>query len=237
MIYGRLNVVRGDFFSEALLVSYRREPTPAKGLPRVGRKGALTGLSREIYRAQIGSETAKRARWFAETRAAPAIASGIATRNSLMNEPVANLAGRDRDRTDILHEYFVASERFNEFIVGCRDIIPKAKAEFLNVTLRHVMKDDTSVLSYAPVRRIAAVMSFSQEISPEGEVDMIRMTEQLIDLVRSIGGSFYLPYRLHARPDQIEAIYPSVSRFVARKKHYDPELRFRNLMWDNYFAT
>jgi FAD/FMN-containing dehydrogenase len=237
MIYGRLNVLRREFFEEALLITYRREPTPATGLPRVTRGGALTGLSREIYRAQIGSETGKRARWFAETVAAPAVSRGIATRNTLMDEPVSNLEGRDRERTDILHEYFVAPERFNEFVAGCRQVIPKAKAEFLNVTLRYVMQDDTSVLSFAPTQRIAAVMSFSQEISPEGEVDMIRTTEALIDVVRGIGGSFYLPYRLHARPDQVEAIYPNVGKFVARKKHYDPGLRFRNLMWDNYFAA
>ena len=63
-------------------------------------------------------------RWFAETVAAPAVTSGIATRNSLMNEPVSNLASDDRSRTDILHEYFVPPERFPEFLEACREIIP-----------------------------------------------------------------------------------------------------------------
>ena len=143
-------------------------------------------------------------RWFAETVAGPGLSSGLATRNNLMNEPVVNLESRDRSRTDILHEYFVAPERFNEFIDGCRRIIPKAQAEFLNVTLRYVAQDDTSVLSFAKTDRIAAVMSFSQEMTPEGEADMIRTTEALIEMVGGIGGSFYLPYRLHARADQIE---------------------------------
>jgi FAD/FMN-containing dehydrogenase len=235
MVYGRLNVERASFFSKALLVSYRREPTPASGLPPVTRSGAASGLSRRIYRAQIGSETAKRARWLAETVATRAT-SGVATRNSLMNEPVSNLEGRDKRRTDILHEYFVAPDRFNDFVAGCRAIIPKAKAEFLNVTLRYVAKDDASVLSFATTNRIAAVMSFSQEVTPEGEADMVGTTEALIDVVRQIGGSFYLPYRLHARPDQVQAIYPNVGRFIERKKHYDPNIRFRNLMWDTYFA-
>ena len=67
MIYGRLNVARDSFFTEALLITYRAAPTPAGGLPPVTRGGALTGVSRKIYRAQIGSESAKRARWLAET--------------------------------------------------------------------------------------------------------------------------------------------------------------------------
>ena len=50
---------------------------------------------------------------------------------------------------------------------GCRRIIPKAEAEFMNVTLRYVAQDDTSVLSFARTNRIAAVMSFSQGITPK----------------------------------------------------------------------
>lgn len=238
MMYGRLNVARETFFDEALLVTYRSEVVPASALPPVSRGGGfMTGLSRELYRAQTGSETMKKVRWFAETVANPALSSGVATRSNLMNEPVANLEGRDRSRTDILHEYFVAPERFNEFLEGCRSIIPKAASEFLNVTLRYVARDETSVLAYAKTDRIAAVMSFSQAMTPEGEVDMLTTTEALIDMVGGIGGSFYLPYRLHARADQIASIYPRVGDFIARKTHYDPSLVFRNLMWDTYFAS
>ena len=237
MIYGRLNVAREDFFTAALMVSYRTEPAPAGGLPPVSRSGGFVGgLSRDLYRAQTGRESFKGLRWWAETVAGPAISSGLATRSNLMNEPVVNLGSKDHSRTDILHEYFVEPERFNEFMDGCRRIIPKAEAEFLNVTLRYVAQDDTSVLSFAKTNRIAAVMSFSQAVTPEGEVDMLRTTEALIEMVGGIGGSFYLPYRLHARADQIEKIYPRVGRFVERKKHYDPGLLFRNLMWDMYFA-
>jgi FAD/FMN-containing dehydrogenase len=238
MMYGRLNVARETFFTEALMITYRTEPAPASGLPPVSRGGGfMSDMSRELYRAQTGWEAMKKVRWFAETVANPGLSSGLATRSNLMNEPVVNLEGRDHSRTDILHEYFVAPDRFNEFLQGCRRIIPKAESEFLNVTLRYVAQDDTSVLSFAKTDRIAAVMSFSQAMTPNGEVDMIKTTEALIEMVGAIGGSFYLPYRLHARADQIAKIYPRAGHFVARKRHYDPALLFRNLMWDMYFAS
>jgi FAD/FMN-containing dehydrogenase len=237
MAYGRLSVARQGFFEEALLVTYRPQPTPQRGLPPAGAGGLLSSVSRELYRAQTGSERAKRARWFAETVVGPKAASGIATRNTLMNEPVSNLASRDRRRTDILHEYFVPPERFNDFVQACQEVIPRAKLELLNITLRYVMADPTSVLAFAPTRRIAAVMSFSQEITPESESAMLRMTEALIDRVLAIGGSFYLPYRLHARRDQVEKAYPGIERFIERKRYYDPNTLFRNAMWDAYFAT
>ena len=235
MAFGRLSPARSGFFEEALLCAYRQMPTPKGGLPPASGKGSLTTVSREMYRAQIGSEIAKRTRWLAETKVAT-IGSGISTRNSLMNEPVANLADRDTSRTDILHEYFVVPERFPEFVRACQDVIPSSGLEFLNVTLRYLAPDKQSVLAYARERRIAAVMSFSQRTTPEGERKMLTMTEALIDRVTDLGGAFYLPYRLHARHDQVRAAYPRFDEFVGRKNHYDPGLLFRNLMWDTYAA-
>jgi len=236
MAYGRMSVSRKNFFDDALMVTFRPVANPPASLPPATSSGKMTGLANDIYRAQTGWEVAKGLRWFMEARLGPTIAGGAATRNSLMAEPVVNLAQKDMHRTDILHEYFVAPERFGEFLAACRDIIPKSRAEFLNVTLRYVAEDKTPSLTIAPVRRIAAVMSFSQEVTPEGEIDMMQTTEALIDRVTAIGGAFYLPYRLHARRDQVEKAYPAVSAFVAAKRRYDPQLRFRNAMWDAYFA-
>jgi hypothetical protein len=47
---------------------------------------------------------------------------------------------------------------------------------------------------------------------------------------------YYLPYRLHATREQLRAAYPRVDAFVAAKRRYDPQLRFRNALWDSYFA-
>lgn len=237
MAYGRLEVARESFFREAVAISYRAEPASGEELPKVEDGGIVSFLSRKIYRAQIGSEWAKRQRWRIESGIAPSLTSGIATRNTLMAEPVANLASSDKDRTDILHEYFVPPENFTQFVEACRRIIPPSPLEFLNVTLRYVKADEESVLSFAPTRRIAAVMSFSQRRRENAdESEMRRVTEALINAAHEGGGSFYLPYRLHATPEQLTKIYPQIDRFAARKRHYDPGLLFRNLMWDIYFS-
>lgn len=237
MAYGRLSVSRAGFFDEALLISFRPAALQPDHLPAATSSSGMTEVQREIYRAQIGWENAKRLRWYMESKLAPMLGSGTSwTRNSLMNEPVVNLAGTNKRLTDILHEYFVPPDRFKDFLQACRDVIPKAKAEFLNVTLRYVAADETPVLSFAPTARIAAVMSFSQDISAEGEADMIQLTEALIERIVAIGGAFYLPYRLHARRDQVEKSYPRAAEFVTAKRRYDPNLTFRNAMWDTYFA-
>jgi FAD/FMN-containing dehydrogenase len=235
MAYGRLSLTRNHFFQEALLTVYRPHPSPPAVLPPARHDTTLTALLNRIYRAQIGHEVIKGLRWEMESRLNPILSSGSVTRNTLMNEPVSNLGNDDPRRTDILHEYFVSPERFVDFLDACRDVIPKAKAEFINVTLRYVDRDSTSRMSYAPTPRICAVMSFSQAMTVDGEVDMMVMTERLIDNVLAVGGTFYLPYRLHARRDQVEQAYPASSAFVARKREYDPGLLFRNAMWAAYF--
>jgi FAD/FMN-containing dehydrogenase len=234
MAYGRLAVDSQHFLRDALLVTLR----PVAGTPPPATSGGLmVTLSREVFRAQIGSDAAKRARWYGETVAAPKSSSSVAARNRLLNEPVANLAGRDRSRTDILHEYFLPAEGLETFLAACRTVIPASRQDLLNVTLRYVQEDRISTLAYARGTRVAAVMLFSQRMTKADDEDMAAMTQRLIDAALDAGGSFYLPYRLHARRDQVARAYPRVEEFVARKRHYDPGLLFRNTMWSRYFAT
>ena len=236
MAYGRLNVDRARLFEDALLVTYR--PTGDQSdLPAAQGSGLMSRMASYVYRWQLGNEPMKRLRWWTETALAPALGDGPATRNSLINEPVVTLDDRDPTRTDILHEYFVAPDRFDDFLIACREVIPASYQEFLNVTLRYIAQDDESVLSYAPTPRIAAVMSFSQEMTSRGEADMANMTRALIDRITEIGGSYYLPYRPHATVDQMIRSYPRASEFAAAKRALDPNLTFRNNLWDSYLEA
>jgi FAD/FMN-containing dehydrogenase len=234
MAYGRMDVALDRFFEDAMLVSYR--PTAEQtGLPPAGGSGFVSRRARDVFRAQPGSDAAKRFRWWTEVVLLPHLAQN-ATRNSLMNEPVVTLDDNDPFHTDILHEYFVAPARFAEFVTACREVIPSSFQQLLNITLRYVATDADSVLAYAPEPRIAAVMLFSQEKTVRGEVDMARMTQALIERVLAIGGTYYLPYRPHARSDQFLRGYPRAADFVRAKREADPGLLFRNRFWDGYLA-
>ena len=236
MAYGRMNVDRGRFFEDGLVIGYRPDADQSD-LPAAVGSGLPSKIASRVYRYQLGNERWKRWRWTIETDIGPRLGSGISTRNSLMNEPVHTLDDRDPGRTDILHEYFVAPERFADFVKACQDVIPASYQEFLNITLRYVAQDDQAWLSYAPVERIAAVMSFSQEMTQRGEADMARMTTALIERILAIGGSYYLPYRLHATQDQFLRCYPRAPEFAAKKRALDPKGVLRNGLWDSYMET
>lgn len=234
MAYGRMDVSLDRFFDEALFISYRPAGDQTN-LPPASGSGFISRVARDIFRAQLESDEIKHLRWWTEAVTNPAIAAN-ATRNSLMNEPVVTLDDRDPRRTDILHEYFVSPARFGDFVDACKDVIPASYQQLMNITLRYVNTDRDSVLAYAGEPRIAAVMLFSQEKTVRGEADMARMTEALIERVIAIGGSYYLPYRPHARLDQLQRAYPRAAEFVAQKKSVDPGLLFRNGLWQNYLS-
>jgi FAD/FMN-containing dehydrogenase len=234
MAYGRMDVSLDRFFERALLITYR--PTADQhDIPAASGSGFISRASRYLFRAQLESDRAKRFRWWTEAGLGPRLA-GNATRNSLMNEPVVTLDDRDLLRTDILHEYFVAPGRFAEFVTACQAVIPASFQQLLNITLRYVNTDQDSVLAYAPEPRIAAVLLFSQEKTVRGENDMARMTLALIERVLDIGGTYYLPYRPHASLSQLSRGYPRAAAFAAGKRAADPDLLFRNHLWDDYFA-
>lgn len=233
MAFGRLSLDRNGFFDQAMLASYA--PVDEE-IPPVAGSGFLSRAARPVFRAQVGNEWVKRRRWWVET-GPNALLAGTASRSGLMAEPVVTLDDRDPTRTDILHEYFVPPGAFEGFLQACRQIIPQSYQEMLNVTLRWVETDPAAMLSFAPNGpRIAAVMLFSQEMSLRAEAEMARMTETLIDAVIGLGGTYYLPYRPHARVDQFAAGYGASGEFAALKRRIDPDLLFRNALWDRYVS-
>jgi hypothetical protein len=235
MAYGRMNISIAGFFEEALLITYRPAPNQ-DALPAAGTSGFISKMSRDIFRQQVGSDRWKKLRWNIETNINEVVNAGEVTRNSLLNEPVITLDDQDPTRTDILHEYFIAPQRWAEFVDLCQHVIPSSFQELLNITLRFVDTDQDSMLAYATVPRIAAVLLFSQEKSTRAEADMARMTSELIEGVLAIGGSYYLPYRPHASVAQFRNAYQRHNEFLAAKREVDPGLLFRNGLWENYLS-
>ena len=68
-------------------------------------------------------------------------------------------------------------------------------------------------------------MSFSQEMSPEGEVDMLEMTERLIDRVVASAAPSICRIACTRGATRSRPPIRDVAHFVDRKRFYDPEAR------------
>ncbi len=233
MAYGRLCVTPGPLFlREAIQTVFRREAGPVPPLEKL----SYHGLRREIYRAQIGSNAGKELRWRAEKLASERMQGKVFSRNQLLNEPAEVYQEQNADRTDLLHEYFIPVARFEEFLGRARAIVPRHQVDLLNVTVRNVREDRDSFLRYADQDQFAFVMLFNHPRAAEAEPAMEAFTRAMIDAALDCGGRYYLPYRLHATPEQFRRAYPQAATFFARKREYDPAGLFRNQFYAKYAA-
>lgn len=235
MAYGRLCVVPGErFLREAILTVFRQAPCDASEVPALESPGYAT-LRREVFRAQIGSDAGKEMRWRAERRFGEFSRSRLFSRNQLLNEPSDVFREQNADRTDILHEYFVPAPRLEEFLARLRRILPEHRSlDLLNVTIREVRTDHDAFLRYADCDMFALVMLFNQPRAPAAEPQMQTLTRALIDAALECGGRYYLPYRLHATPEQFHRAYPQAKEFFERKRAHDPEGLFDNQFYRTY---
>jgi FAD/FMN-containing dehydrogenase len=191
-------------------------------------------LTRTVFRGQVGSAYGKRLRWQAEKHLGGMLANRPLFRNELLGEPVDVFENQSADSTDILHEYFVPPSSFEAFVEEVRSIVPRHKGDLLNVTVRHVLQDDDTFLRYADRDMFALVMLFNQPRTPEGDAAVEPMTRELIDAAVRLGGRYYLPYRLHATPDQLRAAYPQARHFFEMKRRYDPRETFQSSFYVRY---
>ncbi len=234
MAYGRLCIDTRDFLSDSLLNVFR--PAATKSICDEGATEA-GDLARWIFRGSIGSEYGKRLRWDLEVSPAAKLVQGARLRRSrLQSEPVAALRDHHDELTDILHEYFVPRAKLAQFLDGTRRVLSGHRHDLLNVTIRDVSCDEDTVLAYAREDVFGLVMLFVQERSASAEADMQAMTRDLIEVALDCGGTFYLPYRLHATPQQISRAYPGLADIPAAKRRYDPEGIFQNQLSLKYLG-
>jgi FAD/FMN-containing dehydrogenase len=238
MVYARMNVSNERFLDELILNGFVSEPGIPQQLDTIDDEGRfeqiLRGAKRAVFRGSGGSEYGKRLRWAAETRAAPALLGTMYTRNQLLDEGVETLENRSAVTTDILHEYFVPREEAGVFLDSVRRIVRDHEGELLNVTIRQINVDEDTFLRYADQPMIAFVMLFLQERTEAGEASMASMTTRLIEASLGSNGRYYLPYRLHATPEQFRRAYPNHQAFFDLKRFYDPDELFQNAFYVKY---
>lgn len=163
-------------------------------------------------RGSVGSNYGKQLRWQLE-KASGGEAGTNVSRNQILNRPATLFENHQQAATDILHEYFIPPTSLPLFLEKCRQILPKHKADLLNVTVRNVRPDRDAFLHYADREMFGLVMLFNQQRNPTAEANMQAVTRSLIEAALEVGGTYYLPYRLHATPDQFQRAYPQAERF------------------------
>jgi FAD/FMN-containing dehydrogenase len=232
LAYGRLNVTQERFLEEATLNYFVGErPVPSQ---YVLAEPGLTALKRAVFVGSKRNAYGKQLRWDLEQVYSRHAVGQTFSRNQVMNENPALYLNRSGGQTDILHEYFIPARHYNAFRRALQRRIPRHQADLLNVTLRNVYADRDTFLPYAREEVFGFVLFFNQALTPAAEADMVALTQELIAEATRLGGTYYLPYRLHATPAQLRQAYPQFPFFVRQKQAYDPQELFQNQFYQQY---
>jgi FAD/FMN-containing dehydrogenase len=137
--------------------------------------------------------------------------------------------------TYVLEEYFVPVDHFDDFADRMRRILQNHKVNVINVSVRHANKDPGSLLAWARTEVFAFVLYYNQGTSNDAQKRVGDWTRELIDAALAVGGSYYLPYQLHATEKQFLQAYPRAPEFFELKKRLDPTNKFRNQLWNKYY--
>jgi FAD/FMN-containing dehydrogenase len=231
MVYGRLSIAPDRFLQEAILTIYQKASTQKQSLPPL--EDSDSEFARTVFRGSVGNEYGKNLRWQIE-KFSGGEAGDKLSRNQILNRPSVLFENHKQAETDILHEYFIPPESLEAFLKKCRQIIPTHKADLLNVTVRNVYPDSDSFLRYADRELFGLVMLFHQKRNSADEVKMKVLTQALVEAALEVGGRYYLPYRLHATPEQFQHAYPQATKFFQLKRKYDPSEIFQNGFYTQY---
>jgi FAD/FMN-containing dehydrogenase len=159
----------------------------------------------------------------------------VVWRNYEMSYDTSALEPASRQRsTYVLQEYFVPVVRFTPFVRRLRTILQEHDVNALNVSVRHVNADRGSLLSWAREDVFGFVIYYKQGTGAADRATVGRWTGALIEVALAEGGTFYLPYQLHATPEQFRRAYPRAAEFLAVKRKVDPTNKFRNEFWNKY---
>jgi hypothetical protein len=233
MVYGRLRVTQENFLQDGIINIFHRLPSTNRLISELGPlKNA--GLERTVFRGGVQDEYGKELRWNAEKLFSSYLSGDVFERNAILYEPSDWFSDHSTNTTDILVECFVPPKQFEPFLAELRKTIPKNQADLLNVTVRDINRDDDSLLRYADKDMISLVMLFSQTRDMTGEEKMSKLTQEIVAAALRHSGRYYLPYRLHATPEQFTQAYPQAKAFFELKRKYDPDELFQNEFYLKY---
>ena len=245
LMYGHLSTAPGSFLKQMLLYTYRDSSGYQDSIPALKDSGQVA-LTRFFLNFAKTGAIGQEVKWFAEKRIMPLFRpcyvprnqalqaeSCLVSRNQALYGSLGALKTNLKADTEILQEYFVPQDRFVPFIDGVRQVLEQHHAIVLNASVRVVHRGDIR-LDYAKADMFSLVLFIDQKVTPEGDRQMTVLTEALVDATAQQGGTFYLPYQLDYRPDQLRRAYPGVNAFFALKRQYDPSQLFTNEFYAAY---
>ena len=136
--------------------------------------------------------------------------------------------------TMTLQEYFIPVQQAQKFIKKLRSILSKHRTNILNISIRHLPPETSTIMSYSPQESFSFVLYLNTLNTQKGIDNTCIWIRKIIDAALKNNGSYFLPYLTCATKEQFNKAYPNFQSLLAIKKIYDPQTKFRNMLFKKY---
>lgn len=234
--YGRCSIVKDEnFFKDCIAVDYIQ----------IGNVESNVNLEAEknVFRDKLFFSISRQYDWGKSLRwwlqgifiDSPSDEYRKITRNNAMRPPISFTEYYSENDTDILQEYFVPKDNFNEYLSKLGDILLKYDVNILSMTMRYVPKGEGIYLDYAESDSISVVLYMNIELDKVGLEKARRWTTKIVDLTEQYDGKYYLTYQRFPTKEQFRKSYPRWRDFKMIKNKHDPHEIFVSEFYKQYF--
>ena len=222
-------------YTKLRAVTWSKTEKPATHKESMIPEGQKYGLEKYFYWAFSETPFGK---WRREHIIDPLIYSKnkVHWKNYEASYDVAELEPKSRKKsTYVLQEYFVPIARFDEFMSKMAEILQRHDVNMINISVRHAKKDSGALMAWAADEVFAFVLYYKQGVSDVDKNRVAVWTRELVEAAISCDGCYYLPYQPHATSSQLHRAYPRAKELFELKDKYDPNFKFKNIIWDTYY--
>lgn len=130
--------------------------------------------------------------------------------------------------SEIITEIYVPRPALRAFMKDAAVALRDGDPPVVYGTIRLVERDDEAVLTWAREPWACIIFNLHTSHDQAGMASSAEAFGMLIDLARAHGGSYYLTYHRFATGEQLEACHPRFREFLAAKRRFDPDDRFKS---------
>lgn len=124
--------------------------------------------------------------------------------------------------SELITELYVPREAIGGFLGVLAEDCRRHRTELVYGTVRQIRAEHETRLRWARRDWACVVLNLHVRHDADGLRKVRADMQRLIDHALDAGGSFYLTYHRHARPDQLRAAYPGIDEMMAAKHRLDP---------------
>ncbi|REB06405.1 FAD-binding oxidoreductase [Sporosarcina sp. BI001-red] len=236
MHYARVSVAPSSFLDEMVVINYdHTENTDHKS---VLKKEEGVRISKMALDAGRKGGTLENLFWAAQKRYIASLNRKEITRNNAMRSESTFMEYTKPGRVEVLQEFFVPVDSYDEYLTDLKDIIPandkRHDFKVHNITVRYAAKDNFTTLNYAKEDMLGLVVLIQHGLKEEDITNAESLIQSWTNLTLEHGGTYYLPYYRYQTKEQFKSSYPNWQDFQEEKLRKDPNHVFQNMFYEYY---